>query len=75
MSEVKKMLEITPERKICKEQFVIKSFTCPVCKGQKQFHNEVGRDKIESTDCIFCQGVGSLLCEVQLTWKPDEQNT
>ena len=66
------MLVISPERKIKLEQFVVKDFKCPVCNGRKQFHNEVGRDKIESTDCTFCQGIGSLLCEVQLTWKPND---
>jgi hypothetical protein len=74
MSEVKRILTITPERQK-KEQFVFKGFKCPVCRGQKQFHNEVSRDKIESTDCTFCQGTGSLQCEVQLTWGPDENCT
>ena len=35
MSEVSKVLFVTPERKMHKEKFVIKGFTCPVCKGQK----------------------------------------
>lgn len=75
MSEIKKMMEITPEHKTRKERFVITDFTCPVCSGQKQFHEEVGRDKIQSTDCSFCQGTGKLSCEVQLTWNPDEQSS
>lgn len=75
MSGVNKVLFVTPERKMHKEKFVIKGFTCPVCKGQKQFHNEVARNKIESTDCTFCGGTGNLQCEIQLNWMPDEIST
>ena len=74
MSEVKRILTITPERQK-EEQFVFKGIKCPVCKGQKQFHDEVGRNEVESRDCAFCQGTGSLQCKVQLTWLPDEIGT
>lgn len=72
MSEVKRILEITPDRKVSKESFILGDFKCPVCMGRKQFHSEIGRDEIQSTDCSFCQGTGKLLCEVLLTWIPDE---
>ncbi len=75
MSGIKRILEITPELQMRKEQHTIKGFICPVCRGKKQFHEEIGRDKIESTDCQFCQGTGHLKCEMQLIWKPDEACT
>lgn len=75
MSAKKKIIECHPDKYNKRETFAFTDYICPYCKGEKFFSEEIGRDKIQTTPCPYCEGAGVVMCKIVVSWLPQKSKS
>lgn len=70
MSKEKRTLEIESDGISKEELFNFPPIDCPQCNGRGHFVEEIGRDKIQETPCLYCGGEGVVMCTAFVWWHP-----
>ena len=75
MSEMKHILEISPDRYGTRtETRYASGFNCPRCSGQGSFWDTTGHNQPTFTTCNHCDGTGKIRAIISVEWEADYES-